>query len=205
MKNEIVSFLTPKVTQPPSINESFKDCSYDQDNDRYLVKSTVTAINFDKLTKRLGHSQNRKSADALTITDENIFLIEFKNGNQVKGEHKIPKLVTGVSGKINDSDLTLFEDVFENVFEEENQYPKIKFYVVVDSVAMGADVYALQLSQLSTGQSTNPYEQRLFNQILPNWKSNCQHPQHFDEIDIWYSELFDTYLSINKIKSLFFA
>jgi len=39
------------------------------------------------------------------------------------------------------------------------------------------------------------YEKTLFEQVLPDLKLNCVNPTHFCDIDVWYSELFDTYLS----------
>ena len=131
MKDEIITSIKAAVLASPTIVVSFKECSYDSTNDRYLVDSSVTTINFDKLTKRLGHKEDRKSADALSLTDSRVFLIEFKAGNQVNHENKGSKLISGVSGKINGSDETLRNDVFAKCFQEESDYPKLSFLSAV--------------------------------------------------------------------------
>lgn len=202
MKDEIIANIKAKVIASPPIIVSFKECSYDSTNDRYLVESSVKTINFDKLTKRLGHKEERKSADALSLNDSRVFLIEFKAGNQVNHENKVSRLISGVSGKINGSDETLRNDVFVKCFQEESDYPKLSFYLVVDSKEIGADIYARELAQLSLGASANDYERTLYARVLPNLKSNCTFPDHFCDIDIWYSELFDTYLRMYNIPSM---
>lgn len=194
MKEKIICYIKPTVVQNPSINVSFKECSYDERNDRYLVESFVKTINFDKLTKRLGHKSDRKSADSLSLTDRKVFLIEFKTGNQLNHENKISRLISGVKKKINDSEQTLYEDIFEKCLEK-SDYPTIAFYLVVDSKEIGADIYARELANLSLGDNMSVYEKTLFEQVLPNLKLNCVNPTRFCDIDVWYSELFDTYLS----------
>ena len=202
MKDEIIANIEAKVIAPPPIIVSFKECSYDSTNNRYLVESSVKTINFDKLTKRLGHKEERKSADALSLTDNKVFLIEFKAGNQVNHENKVSRLISGVSGKINGSDETLRNDVFAKCFPKESDYPKISFYLVIDSKEIGADIYARELARLSLGATTNDYERTLYERVLPDLKSNCTFADHFCDIDIWYSELFDTYLRMNNIISM---
>ena len=201
MKNEVICYVKSLVVQNPSINVTFKECSYDERNDRYLVDSSVKTINFDKLTKRLGNKSDRKSADSLSITDENIFLIEFKTGNQLNHENKIVRLISGVQKKINDSEQTLYEDIFAKCLKE-GDYPQLAFYLVVDSKEIGADIYARELVSLSQDYDMSQYEKRLFNEVLPDLKLNCVNPEHFCEIDVWYSELFDTYLSSYGLVSM---
>jgi hypothetical protein len=60
--------------------DSFKNCSYDNENQTYLISSEQQVLNFDKL-KNLSFKgmASIKSCDALWICDGKYYLIEFKN------------------------------------------------------------------------------------------------------------------------------
>lgn len=175
---------------------TFEHCSKDSANQRYLVNSQVKTISFDLLTKWLYGPNSPQSADSLSITKRFFYLIEFKAGNQVGIEAKRDKLIQGVSGKINDSERTLYDVVFPNVvgFCEDNI--KLRFVLVVDTKEMGISALVTTLAQLSLGQSNlnDPGLRELFNKVLPDLKANVNNPDRFDKIDIWFSELFDDYL-----------
>lgn len=184
------------------IVKTYKECSKDDANNRYLVDSEIKAINFDKLTER--KAPGRKSADSLNFADGYSYLIEFKAGDQVSHERKREKLITGVLGKINDSGDTLFSTIYPSVFEE-TDYPKIRFYLVVDIKTTGVGAYADVLAELSAPalrESEIEKEKLLYEQVLPNLTGKTKNPERFDEIDIWYAELFDRYLTKHHISDI---
>lgn len=182
------------------IVKTYKDCSKDDTNDRYLVNSQIKAIDFDKLTSR--KVTGKKSADSLNFANEYSYLIEFKTGDQVTNESKREKLILGVLGKINDSGNTLFTCIYPSSLDEID-YPKIRFYLVVDSKTMGIDAYAIELAKLSNG-AMDPHLRLLYDKVLPNLISNTNNPERFDKIDIWYSDYFDSYLKRHGIGDIIF-
>ncbi len=180
---------------------TFCSCSEDNANKRALVSSTVKCVNFDRLTKWIFKNSLPQSADSMTFSNGYLYLIEFKAGDQVWHENKRKKLIESVSGKINDSDNTLFNTVFPKIVDLEEDRIKIRFYLVVDTKEMGISSTVLTLAALSSGPSTmnDPKTKVLLQQVLPDLKSDTDQPDHFDKIDIWYSELFDAHLRAHKI------
>lgn len=195
---KIVDSLYKEDRTFADIIKTYKECSKDDANNRYLVDSAIKAINFDKLTER--KAPNRKSADSLNFANGYSYLIEFKAGDQVSHERKREKLITGVLGKIDDSGDTLFSTIYPSVFEEKD-YPRIRFYLVVDTQTMGIHALAGALAKLS-GDTLSEKEKLLYEQVLPDLTDKPKNPERFDEIDIWYSELFDLYLSKHKISDI---
>ena len=198
-EQKIIDYLKPTITMRPVIVESFEKCSWDDRNNRFLVNSNVETINFDKLTLRLRGRPQKKSADSLSLADDFVHLIEFKSGDQTNHENKLRKLIAGVTDKINKSDETLYSCVFPKVFDKEDEYLKLKFFLVVDSKEMGIDTTTSILAGLSVGETTSESEKRLLSEVLPDLKSGITNPTRFDEIDVWYSELFDQYLDLYNI------
>lgn len=186
------------------IYHSFRKCSEDDSNGRQLVSSEVQAINFDKLTKWLSTGNKPQSADSLTFRDDDIYLIEFKAGNQVEHDNRIKALIENVSGKINDSADTLYNQIFPLVCDLDKRKTRIRFYLVADSDAMGIDPMMSILAKLALGEVglPNPNDQKLFQQVLPNLKSNAKYPERFEDIDIWYSAWFDRYIENHRIKDI---
>ena len=187
-----------------TIFHSFKSCSIDKNNFRSLVDSEIKCINFDKLTKWIHGSCLPQSADSMTFSGKYVYFIEFKTGDQVEHERKREKLINGVIGKINDSDDTLFSDICSKIEGLNTVSVRLRFYLVVDAKEMGISSLVSTLAALSTGPSTlsDPKIAQLIQTVLPNLKEGTNHPEHFDQIDIWYSDLFERYLIAHKIRDI---
>ena len=179
----------------------FCSCSVDNTNKRALVNSTIKCVCFDRLTKWIFKKSLPQSADSMTFSNGYLYLIEFKAGDQVRHENKRKKLIESVSGKINDSDNTLFNVIFPKIADLDENRVRIRFYLVVDTKEMGISSTILPLAALSAGPSTmnNPKTKALLQQVLPDLRSAAKQPDHFDKIDIWYSELFNTHLRAHRI------
>ena len=201
-EQKIINYLRPTILQKPSLVQSFQKCSWDNRNNRFLVDSTVETINFDQLTLRLRGRPQKKSADSLSLSDDYVYLIEFKSGDQTNHENKLNRLISGVKDKINKSDETIYSYIFPEVYSTEDDYLKLRFFLVVDSKEMGIDTAASILVGLSLGETTTEGERVLFEQVLPDLKSGITNPTRFDEVDVWYSELFDKYLDLYHITDM---
>ena len=201
-EQKIINYLRPTILQNPSLLQSFQKCSWDERNNRFLVDNTVKTINFDQLTLRLRGRPQKKSADSLSLSDDFVYLIEFKSGDQTNHENKLSKLISGVKDKINKSDETIYSYIFPEVYSTEDDYLKLRFFLVVDSKEMGIDTAASILVGLSLGETTTERERVLFEQVLPDLKSGITNPTRFDEVDVWYSELFDQYLDLYHITDM---
>lgn len=210
--NKILNYLyknfarTDNCSDFPSLFQPFSSCSRNTQNQKEMVTSTVKAINFDLLTNWLYKykGDKPKSADALTFTLNDIFLIEFKSGDQVEKELNRNKLIKGATGKINGSDYTLCTDIISKVDEVDKNAVKFRFYLVVDAEAMGINILLQELVFRSKGSLPTGDEKidALVNEVLPNMKEGICNPAHFKEIDIWFSELFDKYLNSYGIKDI---
>lgn len=201
-EQKIIDYLKPIILTRPIIVESFEKCSWDNRNNRFLVNSGVDTINFDKLTLRLRGRPQKKSADSLSLADDFVYLIEFKSGDQTNHENKLRRLIAGVTDKINKSDETFYSYIFPKVFDSEEEYLKFRFFLVVDSKEMGIDTATSILAGLSVGATISESEKRMLEEVLPNLKNGITNSTRFDEVDVWYSELFDQYLDLYSIASV---
>ena len=189
-----------------SFFKPFSVCSKNAQNQKPLVTCTLKAINFDLLTawfyKYKG--EKPKSADALTFTPNDIFLVEFKSGDQVEKELNKKKLIKGVTGKINGSEHTLYTDIIPKVDDLDENAVKLRFYLVVDGEAMGINILLQELVSRSIISLPKGNEKidALISEVLPDMKEGICNPEHFKDIDIWFSELFDTYLRNYGIKDI---
>lgn len=177
------------------IVQSFEKCSKYNNGKSFLVSDQTAAVNFDKLTEWICEAGAAcKSADSLCYNDSSIFLIEFKSGDQTTHEKKIELLIDGVAGKINDSDdtLTLLYP------EDENRLPQ-RFYLVVDSKKMALNPMIATLTSLSLINNKNEKERIIWETIKPNIKKSIKKPEHYIDIDVWYNELFSTYIQAYNI------
>lgn len=210
--NKIFDYLYKKFTREgyrstfPDLFQTFSSCSIDQTHCLPLVASTIRSINFDLLTRRLYRQQGNipQSADAMSFAKDDVFLIEFKSGDQVEKNLNKKKLIRRVTGKINDSNRTLYTCIFPNIASLNEDKVKSRFYLVVDAEAMGIDILLQELifrskSSLPTGDEKID---ALIGEVLPNLKDGVDNPEHYKEIDIWFSELFDTYLSSYGIQDI---
>lgn len=195
----------------PSIFNTFACCSYDRVKDRYVVKSTVKAINFDKLTKWFFKYQHvvPQSADAMSFTANDIFLIEFKSGDQVKTEWNKRRLINDVSGKIDGSWETISKKILSNVPDLGISSVQLRFYLVVDAEAMGIGAQVMALIPLLKGltfrdvmPTGNMKIDTLINDILTSLNENSQNNGIYKDIDIWFSEAFEMYLNVYDIKDI---
>lgn len=207
MKTEVEvfkTFLTNKYSNLKDINISFKECSK-YNNVNYLVDSEIKTIRFDKLTEwYFKHQQIPKSADAMSFSDDNsICFIEFKSGDQTRPERKLQKLISGVVGKINDSDSTLSSLYFEAFSNSEDRLNQ-KFYLVVDSKAMGINKFIYTLSKLSmkNNSSLKENERIIYEKVVKDLREEVDSPEHFSKVDVWDSQLFEKHLALEGIKDL---
>lgn len=195
------SFLKTKYPNLDDIKHTFERCSK-YGKDTCLVNSQIYTINFDKLTKWYCGDNCPQSADSLSFSDEYLYLIEFKSGDQIKSQTKIDSLIKNVLGKINDSDETL-SSMFNEAYGNKKTRIKQNFCLVVDSKQMMVTPLTLTLASLSkiNNVHTDPKEKILFEKVYPNLKEGIKDPEHYSKIEIWYSEIFDSYLRTKKIKS----
>lgn len=205
--DEILNYLlcTYSKERIKDLFKSYKNCSYDAVNQRYLVNSSVDSINYDLLTEWLYKGKIKpQSADTMNFSQNDIYFIEFKSGNQVKSPYKTKKLIDNVIGKINDSDHTFYSLIYPYISEQAQERIKLHFYLVVDTKEMGISAYVTTLAKLSFSTNTiqNPSVKALLEKVLSDLKSGVTFPDHFKEVGIWYSELFDSYLSAHGIKSI---
>ncbi len=196
-----LSYLFARFPNLKDILKTFEYCSRDTQNNRTLVNSQIVSIDFDRLSKWF-HTNPNASADSFSCSDKYIYLIEFKTGDQTVSGYKLNRLIGGVTGKINGSEKTFYEDIFPNVFLPEEGKPKLRFYLVVDTNMMGIGPLVRTLAALSLTSSSSDKSKVLFEKVLPDLKANASNPDHYDVIDIWYSDLFDTYLIKHGITSI---
>lgn len=193
-------FLESRFTNLKDIKHTFEECSK-YGNKEHLVDSKIRTINFDKLSEWYKQPKPQ-SADSLSFSDDFLYLIEFKSGDQTNHERKLDKLIVGVIGKINDSDDTL-TSLYSEAFEDGVSRLKQKFCLVVDSKKMGVTPLVTTLTNLSllNNSLSNPKEKILFEKVKPDLKAGVEKPEHYSEIELWYSELFEQYVRVKKIKS----
>lgn len=193
-----VRYLYDCYTNLGDIVKSFEWCSRHQNG--YLVNDQTLTLDFDKFTEWACVS-GVKSADSLSFTDDHAILIEFKSGDPTTHDRKIEKMIDSVSGKINDSDDTLTQ-LYGQCFPGETERIKQKFFLVVDSKKMGIAPLVTTLAGLSLKANHNEKEKAILEKVMPNVKNAIQHPEHYDKVDVWYSDLFSTYLRIYQISDL---
>lgn len=199
--DELFEFLKNKYPLFETIFHSYKFCSKNKSQKSYLVENLCHCVNFDLLTKwECCDGCPRQSADSMSFNDSEVFLIEFKSGNQVDNNIKYKKLLTGVSGKIIDSDLTM-NLIYKEAFKNDQEFLNQNFCLVVDSKSMGIDQLGVTLAQLSIKENAKP-DQRIVQMLHDIQMAVDVIPNHYNKIEIWYSQLFDLYLSINRIKSV---
>lgn len=183
---------------------TFESCSMDDANRRALVESKTKTLNFDTMTRWFYKGkQAPKSADTMSFSSAYIYLIEFKSGNQVKNNNKEKDLIKNVMGKINDSDHTIYQFIIPFISSQTQESIKLRFYLVVDSKEMGISPLVTALAKLSQPAiKQNPMIKPLFDSVLPNLKNGIAEAEHFNKVDIWYSDIFDQYLSVHGIKDI---
>lgn len=188
-------FLCDKYPNLKDIIISFEKCSKDDNTGQYLVSSQVLTINFDKLTEWMERGEGIKSADSMSCTENRIYLIEFKSGDPTTATRKFQKLTDNVIGKINDSDDTLHEIYTGAGIEDIDQV----FCLVIDSKKIGINPLINALVERSLINNNNIYQKQMLAQLQPNLKAGVHNPNHYSKIEIWYSEIFDTYLQARGI------
>lgn len=203
MDNNIIEFkkfLNNEFHNLKDIVSTFEECSKDSTNHSFLVSSKQLTINFDKLTEWEYGGNLVSSADSMSFTGDSVYLIEFKSGDPTVWEKKFSKLTSNVIKKINDSDKTI-SNMYLRAFNCPNKRLKQLFCLVVDSKKMGITPLVSTLSAISLKNNSNDKEKKLINELLPNMLAGVKNPTHYHKIDIWYSELFDLYLSTKGIDS----
>lgn len=195
-----IKYLFDNCENLKDIIKSFEWCSRYNDGKAFLVSDKTLTIDFDKFTGRIreGYAQ---SADSLSFNDSYAIMIEFKSGDPTTHERKIRKLIDNVIGKINDSDDTMTL-LYQQCFPETNQRLKQKFFLVVDSKKMGVEPLVTTLVGLSMKKNNNAKEKAIFEKVKPDLLKGVEYPDHYATIDVWYSELFSTYIKIHQINDI---
>ena len=191
------NFLCNKYPNLKDIIKSFEKCSKDDNTGEYLVSSQVLTINFDKITEWVGRGEGVKSADSMSCVEERIYLIEFKSGDPTTAEKKFKKLIDNVTGKINDSDDTLHEIYMRAKIKDIDQV----FCLVIDSKRIGILPLVNALVDRSLIKNKNIHQKQMLIQLQPNLKEGVHNPDHYSKIEIWCSEIFDTYLQARGINN----
>lgn len=181
------------------IVKTFEWCSRYNDGKEYLVSDQTLTIDFDKFTGWV-RGEQVQSADSLSFNNDYALLIEFKSGDPTTHERKLQKLIDNVIGKVNDSDDTLTL-LYSQCFPEQNERLKQKFFLVVDSKKMGIDPLVTTLVGLSLKENHNDKEKAILEHVKPNLRNGLENPDHYETVDVWYSELFSTYIRIHNIKN----
>lgn len=200
-----------KSSKLPDLYRTFKDCSYDRDQKRYVVNNLIKTINFDLLTKWYYHNQDAKpqSADSLSFVGNDIFLIEFKAGDQVKLEWNKRRLIKQVTGKIDGSRITFCNKILPSVPVLDIPAVRMRFYLVVDSEAMGIGAQILTLLRYLKGVTSrditptgNAKIDIIIEEVLSSLNESTDNINSYNEVDIWFSEAFDMYLHAYGIKDI---
>lgn len=200
---KFVTYLYDAYPRLQDIVKSFQLCSSYNKGKAYLVTNPTKAINFDKLTEWVYGAKNApcKSADSLTFNDTSLFLIEFKSGDQTTHERKLEKLIEGVTGKINDSDDTISKLYAQQSVGDESRLPQ-RFYLVVDSKKMGINPIITTLTSLSLIGNSNEKERVIWERIKPDLKKGIKEPNHYIDVDVWYSDIFSDYIQKYGIENV---
>lgn len=208
MEENIEKFIKYLFTTYPKLStiiKTFEECSkYGEGKEKaYLVSDKTYTINFDKLTPWVYGTNGApcKSADSLSFSGGFVYLIEFKSGDPTTHPNKIKKLIDGVSGKINDSDKTLLTLYSRSGLCDNERLPQ-RFFLVADSKKMEIEPALKTLVGLSLKDNKNQKQVELLDNIMPSLIGNIANPEHFDKVDVWYSEIFGTYLNAYNIRDI---
>lgn len=203
---KVFRYLQKRYPSIKDIIVTYAECSKDTENGKMLVNSSAKCIDFDKLTKWVCEQEKQEllpSADSLAFGNSCIYLIEFKAGDRVTHSGTKKKLIRNVKNKINGSEITLFRNIVSNIDDVEESKILIRFYLVVDMAAMGISPLVATLASLSkqASQLSDPKIHQLYEDVLFELRNleDVNNSDHFDEIDIWYSELFDKHLESHGI------
>ena len=192
--------LFPKPNSIEGCFATFKQCSYDISNKRYLVENEMKVIDFDRLTKWF--KNGKASADSLCFSNDHINLVEFKTGDQITITERREDLIKGVNNKINDSLFTIDNNILAHA-DEEVKNIKLRFFLVIDSNIYALDKYVETLAALSINASSlDDNKKGKVKMVLDALKNSTDYPEHFEEIDIWYSEHFDNQVLKYEIKDI---
>ena len=77
-------------------------------------------------------------------------------------------------------------------------------HLIQDAEAMGIDALVRTQAELSLGTTTEQDDSLriLLTQVLPDLKAGTQNPELYDDVNIWYSDVFDEYLDRYNIKDI---
>ena len=167
----------------------------------------MKALNFDKLTRWLYKNEGKfpGSADALSVADNCIYLVEFKAGNLLGHKGNIKDLVENASRKIIGSEYTLYSAIFPNVVDLDIPVITLNFCLVVNLSMMGIDALAYDWAQRledSGIAEKNVQLKRLLEQVLPDLESIVADKAQYYKVKIWYSEFFNIHLQNNGITDI---
>lgn len=156
-------------------------------------------------------NQNVKpqSADSLSFVGNDIFLIEFKAGDQVKLEWNKRRLIKQVTGKIDGSWITFCNKILPSVSNLDISAVRMRFYLVVDAEAMGIGAQILTLLRYLKGvtfrditPTGNAKIDTIIEEVLSSLNESTVIINSYKEVDIWFSEVFDMHLDAYGIKDI---
>lgn len=112
-----------------SYKKSFRDISYDTENDVYLVSSVVNAFDFDDIVKCMCTGENvSRSPDGLIFKDDRVLFYEFKNSACNGTKQKVGLKLKAIEG------LLKFYNIIKNIYPEISysclQNLPIEYYLV---------------------------------------------------------------------------
>ena len=185
-----------------SIYQSFKDCSKDRNSGTNLVSNQTKTINFDKLVKWLYKNVQPKSADSLSFSRNWVYLIEFKKGNCTKGDTR-RRILQSAEEKIVDSERIILEKLAKPVPEIEEANVRLKFFLVVTAKEVGPNAEVYILAKLSEGAKyLSLEEEEMVSRINEIKEEMMKRNSSYDDIDLWYSDVFDLYLQKEGIEDI---
>lgn len=161
----------------------------DSGNDQYMTESQFEAVDFDKVktvyTNQLGLSEEcAASADALLQTEQELMMVEFKNG-KVNNRN--------VKDKIRDS-LLLFCDITEKTISYTRE--KMDFIVVynVDRNPLPNQLRKQEVQDAPSREEISSYFLRKGKEELIRFDLERYKHLYFREVHTYTQEEFDIYL-----------
>lgn len=161
----------------------------DSGNDQYMTESQFEAVDFDKVktvyTNQLGLSEEcAASADALLQTEQELMMVEFKNG-KVNNRN--------VKDKIRDS-LLLFCDITEKTISYTRE--KMDFIVVynVDRNPLPNQLRKQEVQDAPSREEISSYFLRKGKEELIRFDLECYKHLYFREVHTYTQEEFERYL-----------
>jgi len=164
---------------------NIRECSYDKDNDMYLIDSKKDTINFDKASEVLAKKlrvNKPSSVDSLYVQDEMLYLVEFKNTFDPKPDEIRVKVhdtlaILKLSEYITDSDYSFIKIIIvrKRTRKVEEKIRGIKKAGKVPKAKMGLDFLQLVYPRVEFfDMNPNEYKKFINNESVSEVSSCTQ-------------------------------